>query len=141
MKFHFTFEEMFFSARAEQDGIVNVPAAGDTEVLNNLLNTMRELEKARNMFGQPIIVTSGYRTPQVNALVGGADGSQHLRGQAADITASRKGDNEELARIIRTFCDYDQLITYHNAKGQVQWVHVSFRREGVGRKEWLRKKA
>lgn len=140
MKFHFTFKEMFFSARAEQDGIVNVPAAGDTEVLDNLLNTMRELEKARNMFGLPIIVTSGYRTPEVNALVGGTDGSQHLRGQAADITANRKNDNEELARIIRTFCDYDQLITYQNAKGQVQWIHVSFRREGIGRKEWLQKK-
>ena len=43
--------------------------------------------------------------------------------------------------IIRTFSNYDQLIDYTNSKGQVQWIHVSFKREGKNRNEWLHKKA
>ena len=140
MTFHFSFKEMFFSARAEQDKLVNAPIAGDTETLDNLLYTMRELQKARNMFGRPIIVTSGYRSPEVNALVGGAAGSQHMKGEAADITASRKADNVELARIVHTFCDYDQLIEEQcDKKGVPQWIHVSFKRNGRGRRQWLRR--
>lgn len=46
-----------------------------------------------------------------------------------------------LVNIIRTFSYYDQLIDYTNDKGQVQWIHVSFKREGMNRNEWLHKKA
>ena len=43
--------------------------------------------------------------------------------------------------IIRTFSYYDKLIDYTNDKGQVQWIYVSFKREGKNRNEWLHKKA
>lgn len=138
MTFHFKFKEMCYSGRAEQMHMENRPA--DFDILDNLLNTMRELEKVRNIFGKPIIVTSGYRCPELNPLVGGAENSQHMKGEAADISASRKADNADLLGIIRTFSNYDQLIDYTNDKGQVQFIHVSFKRDGKNRREWLHKK-
>lgn len=43
------------------------------------------LECVRTKFGQPVIVTSGYRTPSYNCMIGGAIFSQHIYGRAADI--------------------------------------------------------
>ena len=63
-----------------------------------------------------------------------------MKGEAVDITASRKADNTDLLGVIRTFCSYDQLIDYTNDKGTIQWIHVSFKRDGKNRNEWLHKK-
>lgn len=45
------------------------------------------LQAVRNKFGQPVNITSGYRTPSHNSKksVGGAAYSQHLYGTAADV--------------------------------------------------------
>lgn len=43
------------------------------------------LQNIRNQFGKPIIINSGYRTPEYNKKVGGATRSQHCYGTAADI--------------------------------------------------------
>ena len=48
------------------------------------------LEAMRNAWGGPLVITSGYRCPQHNKSVGGAVGSLHLRGMAADISAPAK---------------------------------------------------
>lgn len=45
------------------------------------------LQKLREKIGEPIRITSGFRSEHTNKLVGGASGSQHLYGKAADITA------------------------------------------------------
>ncbi|SHI74741.1 Peptidase M15 [Geosporobacter subterraneus DSM 17957] len=44
-----------------------------------------KLQKLRVLVGKPIIVNSGYRTPEYNAKIGGAPKSQHMEGKAADI--------------------------------------------------------
>ena len=46
---------------------------------------VRKLQQLRDRIGKPISITSGYRCPAHNAAVGGAAGSQHLLGKAADI--------------------------------------------------------
>ena len=43
------------------------------------------LQKIRNHFGKPVHITSGYRTAEHNAAVGGSKSSQHLLGRAADF--------------------------------------------------------
>lgn len=48
---------------------------------------MAKLQALREAFADPIIVTSGYRCPAHNSQVGGAKGSQHVKGNAADIAA------------------------------------------------------
>ena len=93
------------------------------------------LDSARRVFGGPVSVSSGYRCPKHNAEVGGVSGSQHLKGEAADICCS---DNERLAGIIERNGRYDQLIRYMDRNGRVRFVHVSWKRCGVNRRMKLR---
>ena len=94
------------------------------------------LDPARRVFGGPVSVSSGYRCPKHNAEVGGVGGSQHLKGEAADICCS---DNERLAGIIERNGRYDQLIRYKGVGGRIRFLHVSWKRDGVNRrmKLWL----
>jgi uncharacterized protein YcbK (DUF882 family) len=57
----------------------------DTTIQNNILIIMRELEKIRIDYGNPIIITSGYRPEPINSAVGGKSYSQHIPGLAVDI--------------------------------------------------------
>lgn len=88
------------------------------------------LDPARERYGKPVCVNSGYRCARHNAAVGGVVGSQHTRGEAADICCS---DNERLAKIIIENGKFDQLIDYGT------FLHVSWKRNGVNMKQVLRK--
>ena len=92
------------------------------------------LDPARERFGKPIIVNSGYRCPKHNKEVGGVANSQHLRGEAADIRPSSTSSGTDLARlaeIIEQNGKYDQLIIYPT------FLHVSWKRSGVNRRAKL----
>ena len=89
------------------------------------------LDPAREQFGRPVTVNSGYRCAKHNREVGGVSASQHLRGEAADICCS---DNERLAKIIEENGRYDQLIRYMGPGGKIRFIHVSWKRNGVNRK-------
>ena len=91
------------------------------------------LDPAREEFGQPIKVTSGFRSQEVNRLVGGAKSSQHCKGQAADLTCS---DNKNLFKILAEM-EFDQLIYEFGDENQPSWVHVSYVL-GANRNEILR---
>ena len=94
------------------------------------------LDPARERYGKPVCVNSGYRCARHNAAVGGVANSQHLRGEAADICC---GDNERLAKIIEENGRYDQLIRYMGPGGKIRFIHVSWKRNGQNRKQVLRK--
>lgn len=131
---NFTLEEMLVSSTAKKYGIDNTPDATAKANMSILCNKL--LQPIRNKFGKSIIVTSGYRCPTLNVRIGGAKTSQHMKGQAADINSGegyRKGGdaryaaNAELFDLIYRMGGYDQLINeFPNAKGQPQWVHVSY---------------
>lgn len=53
-----------------------------------VLELVEKLQQLRNELGRPVIITSGYRTPEHNKRVGGASKSLHTLGQAADIVVS-----------------------------------------------------
>lgn len=91
------------------------------------------LDPAREEFGEPIKVTSGFRSQEVNRLVGGSKSSQHCKGQAADLTCS---DNKKLFRILAEM-EFDQLIYEFGDENQPSWVHVSYVL-GANRNEILR---
>ncbi len=82
------------------------------------------LDPARERLGMPITVNSGYRCLAHNKAVGGVKNSQHLKGEAADITCA---DNKRLAEIIEQLGNFDQLIVYPT------FLHVSYKRQGVNR--------
>lgn len=89
------------------------------------------LDPLREHYGRPIQVNSGYRCPAHNKAVGGVPNSQHLRGEAADITAGNPTENLKLARIIRENGQFDQLIYERTDRaGRPQWLHVSWKQNG-----------
>lgn len=92
------------------------------------------LQPVRDKLG-PIIVTSGYRSPDVNRKIGGSSKSQHTQGQAADIKYS--GGNGVLFRWIAENLEYDQLIWEFGTDEHPAWVHVSYV-EGRNRKQKLK---
>lgn len=119
---NFKFAELWRSATAENLGIDNEPKA--PEIIARLAVVQQRLQAIRSAFGAPITINSGYRCEQLNKAVGGASTSQHLRGEAVDITST---DNKRLYDVIRDLFAYDQLIKEHpNSVGVPRWIHVSF---------------
>ena len=121
------------SRKAQARGIKNEPPAEAVEGLKLLVQHI--LEPLRLAWGQPIFVTSGYRSPALNRAVGGAHNSQHCLGQAADIVADLSLLNYDLGRlIIQLSLPFDQLIfegcyvEYVAGRPQhrCRWIHVSY---------------
>lgn len=125
---YFTFEELTASTTAKRLKIDNRPSADIKSQLKALVDNV--LDPLRLAWGEPIIVTSGYRCPELNKRVGGAKNSQHLYGQAADIRtlSDNPADNKRLLRLLLTLgLPYDKVIAeYVNAKGEPDWIHVSY---------------
>lgn len=118
---YFTMNELTKSQTAALRGIDNTPTAEAKRNLTALVE--RVLDPLRERWGAPITVTSGYRSPRLNAAVGGAKTSQHTLGQAADLSAGTKARNKDLFNLLRASgLPFDQLI---DEKGY-SWVHVSY---------------
>ena len=127
---NFTMEELCRSATAERHGIRNWPKAGDEEhrVRENLRYLCFDvLQPLREHVGKPIVVNSGYRSQEVNRLVGGVKNSQHLTGEAADLSIEATTQGRELAEWITDKGDFDQLLLESNGKSV--WLHVSCKRD------------
>jgi uncharacterized protein YcbK (DUF882 family) len=111
-------------------GLSNQP---EDDAYANLCRLVEEvLDPLRNDLGQPVRVTSGYRSPQVNAAVGGSRTSRHMLGLAADIKVKRM-ESTALAERIEELreqgvLDYDQVIAYAASRGG--HVHVGLAPEG-----------
>lgn len=126
---NFTLAEMTNSQAAARNGLNNTPTG---VVLESLKYTCRQLETLRIILGTPILVSSGYRSPEVNKIVKGAFNSQHVLGQAVDFTSPRFGTPKAIVgRLKNSLLPYDQLILEYDS-----WVHISFV-EGGGRKQVL----
>lgn len=114
---HFHLSELTISGAAERRGIRNEPVGSQ---LDNLRRLAQCLEVVRsNLVGNPILITSGFRSREVNAIVGGARTSAHLDGRAADFTCPAFGSPREVcAQLITNGVVFDQLI-YEGT-----WVHL-----------------
>lgn len=136
---YFTLSELTKSATARRLGIDN---EADVDVRANITALVDNvLDPLRTKWGMPIIVTSGYRCPKLNAAVGGAVNSQHTKGMAADIrtVSDTPADNMRLLRcLLNSGIVFDQVICeYPDAQGRPDWIHVSFKRLGGNRKNRL----
>lgn len=128
---YFTLDELVRSATAAARGIDNTPPAAVEARLEVLAEKL--LDPARELWGASLRVTSGYRCPELNAAVGGAATSQHLQGEAADITAgSREGNRRLFEAIAGSALDFDQLIDERD----YSWLHLSYR-AGANRRQIL----
>jgi hypothetical protein len=107
-------------------GIDQTPPAAAIEAMRKLCDGV--LERARAEFRIPIIPASGYRSPELNRAIGGADKSQHCVGAAVDFEIASI-PNVDVARWISRQCQFDQVILecYDPKAGPNSgWVHCSF---------------
>lgn len=124
-------KELTKSSTADKLGIDNTPTTEVSAQLSNLVTHV--LDPLREMYGKPITVNSGYRCPKLNAAVGGAKSSQHMRGEAADITGGSREENKKLFELIRDNLPFDQLLN----ESDYSWVHVSYVSTSKNRKQIL----
>ena len=95
-------------------------------LLDNVLNPIA------SKYPVPYNINSGYRCPALNAAVGGVKNSQHMKGQAADISCGSPAANKKLFDWIinQSGINYDQII---DEKGY-RWIHISFNPSGCRKK-------
>lgn len=118
---YFTIKELTKSSCADQYKIDNTPPQESISNLTALVDNV--LDPLREAYGRPINVTSGYRCPELNKKVNGSKTSQHVLGQAADITVGSPDNNKKLFSLIKSLkLPFDQLIDEYN----YSWVHVSY---------------
>jgi zinc D-Ala-D-Ala carboxypeptidase len=129
---HFNLSEFITSQAAERKGIHNRPGAGHIENLRALVNNV--IEPARVFINMPVLVSSGYRSPELNDYIGGSPSSQHKRGEAADLITA---DMPLLFFTILHHLPFDQLIWEFGDDLQPGWIHVSYSTK-YNRKEVLR---
>lgn len=125
---NFNFREFEQSATARKKGILNVITT--TEVRDSIKALVDNvLQPLRDAWGKPLSVNSGYRCPALNAAVGGVATSQHVKGEAADISC----DNPQ--KLAQLACDlnlpFDQMILYPT------FVHFSHKLNGKQRGQVL----
>ena len=131
---HFKLEEFTKSMTAIRKGIKN--EAGSGEIKNSTDVCYGVLEPVRAKFDKPVIVTSGYRSPELCEAIGSKSTSQHAKGQAVDFEIAGVS-NLQVALWIENNCDFDQLILeYYTGEANSGWIHCSFV-EGSNRKQVL----
>lgn len=115
---HFTLDEFTRSSTASRLKIDNsVP----DELIPNVQLTATKLELVRAALGKPIIITSGYRCPALNARVGGVSTSAHTKGLAVDFRCAYGTPRQICQRLIDAGVQFDKMIQEHD-----QWVHIGF---------------
>lgn len=81
-------------------------------------------ERVREIIGKPMIITSGYRCPELNKAIGGALTSQHIFCEAIDFVVKGLRVEDIFNRIVTSDLKYNQIIIERNKSGS-QWVHIS----------------
>lgn len=126
---HFTLDELTVTANAELQEQNRAEAVG---FLGALRATAKMLEDVRMACGSPIYVHSGFRCPALNGATPGASAkSQHMVGQAADISMYGPSTFEAVDRLFELTRDYFRLMKYpfgqliREEKNGAFWVHVS----------------
>ena len=122
---HFVLGEF---TRSKYPEVYNIPSH---EAIANMKRLCVWLEVLRNKVGHPIVINSGYRSPQLNRKVGGAPTSNHLTGCAVDIRTSGFEQAIEYTAILIAYAtesnqEFDELLIEKNRYGAV-WLHFAVR--------------
>lgn len=128
---HFRLSEFLRSDTAVRQGLDNTPKAVDLANIRNVLAP--GMQRVRDSLGRPVLITSGYRSPEVNAAIGGSKSSQHSQGLAADFICPAFGTPRQVVQYLMERSGeirFDQLIF------EGSWVHISFV-AGAGRSQVL----
>lgn len=127
--------EVMRSESAKRRGIKNMPTPEHLENLKKLAEKI--FQPIRDHFGVPIHVSSGYRSKELNAAIGGSATSQHCKGEALDLDMDGTSvTNKQVFEFIKDNLPFDQLIWEFGDNNNPDWVHVSY--GSRNRKEILR---
>ena len=118
---HISYNEAIHSNTAKSRKIDNTPSP-DTIVRMKYI-AYNVFEPLREWYGKPIYVNSFYRSSKLNQIIGGAKNSQHVKGEAVDISVRSKEGNKALFEWIKENVEFDQLINEKN----FSWIHVSLK--------------
>lgn len=130
MKLNFKMSELIYSNEAIKKNINNTPDIDSLDCMLELIASV--LQPIRNAIKKPMIITSGYRSPKLNKIVGGKANSQHLKGQAVDFIINGL-EPEYIVKFIQGMgIEFDQLINEYDS-----WVHISYIK-GKNRKQILK---
>lgn len=116
----FSWEEVSLSQTASRNALDNSPPP---EISDAIVHTANKMDEVREVLGSAIIVTSWYRSPEVNTLVGGSKQSAHTAGLAVDFISPRYGNPFQVCKALlrkKQSLNWDQLILEHT------WVHIAF---------------
>ena len=121
---NFSLSELTKSQTATRKGIDNEPGTAEIETLIHLAESV--LQPVREHFGKPVMISSGYRSPELCEAIGSSSKSQHAKGEAADFEIHGVA-NKELATWISNNTTFDQLILefYDEGDPNSGWVHCS----------------
>ena len=120
---HFTLEELTRSATASANKIANNPSQAERDWLQYLC--VNVLEPLRQHMKRPISISSGYRCPKLNALVGGVAKSQHQYGQAADIRILNKDDGDKIFAYLKSNKFVSKALYERSKSTGARWIHVA----------------
>ena len=126
---NFTLEEFIKSTTAKNKKIDNTP--GDTEIfyINKLVE---QLQRIRDRYGKPIIISSGYRCDKLNRAVGGAKNSDHIFGAAADIHSvedTYEANKELWDVIMEMYTEGELALRQIIDEYKLDWIHISVNNE------------
>ena len=122
---YFTISELTASATAQREGIDNRPPKCAYHLLHVLVEQL--LDPIREAWGEPIVVSSGYRCKELNELIGGAKHSHHLIGCAADLIAGNRADHRRLFELIQQMQRESKIrFTQLIAEEDFRWLHISY---------------
>jgi len=117
---HISFDEATVSNTATRFGIENNPS--DIQLACMKLVAEKCFEPLRTWYNKPIKVNSFFRCESLNAKVGGSKTSQHVKGEAIDISGGNKEENKKLFDWCKENLEFDQLINEYD----FTWVHISY---------------
>ena len=122
----------YTEATATSKKLPNIPSDKELEAMK--LVALLCFEPMRKWYGKPLKVNSFFRSKEVNKAVGGASTSQHLFGEAIDLTTGNKEDNKKLFEWAKKNLTYDQIldeydyssihISYRSGKNRMQVLHI-----------------
>lgn len=136
---HLSLAEVIKSETAKRRGVSNMPT--EAHLANFKLLAEKVFEPIRNHFGNPIHISSGYRSKALNEAIGGASSSQHCTGEAIDIDMDGSADgitNKMVFDYIKENLQFDQLIWEFGTSSNPDWVHVSYESSGRQRNQILK---
>jgi zinc D-Ala-D-Ala carboxypeptidase len=121
---NFSLEELTASETAARKGIDNTPSE---KVIDNLKRLAAALQEVRALLNhRAILISSGYRSPELNQAVGGSATSDHCKGLAADFICPSYGTPNDIVRAIAASgLSFKQVIREFD-----KWVHLAIEEEG-----------